>query len=152
MRRTAYLKALEEASKLPESIGELARYFKCFHNPRLETIDRIKMLARVDEKLFHGELVEVLTWKEGTELSVEDKCRCLQSACRDFLEGIGFEQWKDEVTSIRAKIPNGNPDHELGTLPFEHFYQQFRKLTNAKGNDHNTSTKQATSEEDMVNT
>lgn len=66
MRRTAYLKALEEASKLPESIPELARYFDdSQYNPQQLAITYIKTMARLDTKyLFSSELIEILNWEK----------------------------------------------------------------------------------------
>ncbi len=66
MRKSAYLKALEEASKLPESIQELARYFGDCYSPRLQAISYIKKLARLDvEGLFDGEAEQILSWGPG---------------------------------------------------------------------------------------
>lgn len=71
MRRAAYIKALEEASKLPDNIPELLRYFSREYNPRLNAIQHIKNLARKDtELLFDSECADILTW--GDKKDAED--------------------------------------------------------------------------------
>jgi len=65
MRRSAYIKALEQATTLPTEIPELARYFGDRYNPRLEAIARIKKAARLDvEGLFDTEAVEIMLWEQ----------------------------------------------------------------------------------------
>jgi hypothetical protein len=64
MRRTAYLKALDEANNLPDKIPELLRYFSREYSPRMCAITYIKELARKDtELLFDSECLEVLQWE-----------------------------------------------------------------------------------------
>jgi hypothetical protein len=71
MRRAAYIKALEEASKLPNEIPELLRYFSLEYSPRLNALQHIKNLARKDtELLFDSECADVLTW--GDKKNAED--------------------------------------------------------------------------------
>lgn len=66
MRRTAYLKALEQASKLPDHIPELLRYFGREYSPKQNAIQHIMNLARLDKDLlFDSECLEVLQWKES---------------------------------------------------------------------------------------
>jgi undecaprenyl pyrophosphate synthase len=61
MRRTAYLKAVEEARKLPNEVSELKRYFCIPHSPRQEALTLIKKLAREDtERLFDCEMIDVI--------------------------------------------------------------------------------------------
>jgi hypothetical protein len=65
MRRSAYLKALKQASQLPTEIPEFRRYFHNSYNPRLEAIAHIKKAARLDvDGLSDSEAVDVMTWKE----------------------------------------------------------------------------------------
>lgn len=64
MRRSAYIKALEQTILLPESIPELERYFRQYYNPRAEAINLIKTLARQDVKLLGDvDCAEILQWK-----------------------------------------------------------------------------------------
>jgi hypothetical protein len=62
MRRSAYIKSLEQACALPETIPELVNYFKNHYNPRLCALNEIKRAARVDVDLFDGELIDILEW------------------------------------------------------------------------------------------
>lgn len=63
MRRSAYIKALEEASKLPEETVALKGYIDDSHNPRGNAIHAIMWHARKDPGLFHNEVAEILNWK-----------------------------------------------------------------------------------------
>lgn len=65
MRRAAYLKALEQASKLPTTIPEYERYFNRVYNPRLHAINHIQRIAASDNLLFVNEIADVLNWKEA---------------------------------------------------------------------------------------
>jgi len=61
VRRSAYLRAIGEAQKLPTEIPELKAYFKDGYNPRIMALIHIKEAARMDTgALFDGELIEVL--------------------------------------------------------------------------------------------
>lgn len=46
MRRSAYLKAINEAMQLPDSIPELSHYFKDGYNPRDAAVRHIVKKAR----------------------------------------------------------------------------------------------------------
>lgn len=60
MRRTAYMKAIQEAKKLPTEIPELRRYFKDCYNPQQAALAHIMKTAREDtDALFDHEFVEV---------------------------------------------------------------------------------------------
>lgn len=66
MRRTAYLKALEEAQRLPECVPELSSYFNDNYNPRREAISHIVKAARLDVgALFDGEFVDIYNRSRG---------------------------------------------------------------------------------------
>jgi hypothetical protein len=60
MRKTAYLKAINEANQLPESIIELQAYFKDGYNPKRDAVEYILEKARLDVgALFNSEFVEI---------------------------------------------------------------------------------------------
>jgi hypothetical protein len=65
MRRTAYMKSLAEAEKLPTAIESFQSYFQTpLVNPRDYAINAIKKAARLDtEALFDSELIEILQWR-----------------------------------------------------------------------------------------
>lgn len=67
MRRSAYLRVLDAASKFPNAVS--ANQSVCLNiNPKELLIDEIKMVARKDTKLHHCELAEILLWRpEGEE-------------------------------------------------------------------------------------
>lgn len=61
MRRSAYLKAVEEAKALPTEIPEMKRYFGDSYNPRQMALLHIKRKAREDtDALSDGEMMDVL--------------------------------------------------------------------------------------------
>lgn len=70
MRRSAYLRALEEAEKLPKSLSNypgLSNY-----NPREMAISAIKQQARLDiNALFNSELVSILNWEPSDAQNLE---------------------------------------------------------------------------------
>lgn len=69
MRRSAYIKALEQAAQLPDSIPELKKYFQDGYNPRLLAIQHIKQVARLDVgALSDGEATDVMKWSEGKRI------------------------------------------------------------------------------------
>lgn len=60
MRLHAYKKAVDQASKLPKSIPELARYFNSDYSPRFDATNAVLKEARKDEKLGHHEFAELV--------------------------------------------------------------------------------------------
>lgn len=60
MRFAAYLKAIEQANRLPRRIAELDRCLGDQFDPRRMSLEYIGQKARKDEKLLLGELQQVL--------------------------------------------------------------------------------------------
>ena len=60
MRRSAYIKATQQAKQLPTDIPELRAYFKDGYNPQAEALRHITKKAREDTgALFDCEFIDV---------------------------------------------------------------------------------------------
>lgn len=141
MRRTAYIKALEEASKLPDEIPELRKINggQITYSPRLLAIEAIKQDARKNELLCSIDLVEILNWPRPSDT---DLLCTLTRACNEFFREIGYMDWKTKVQAIKAVFQNGF-SHQLGTVTFATFHDAFRRVTNAKDNYDNSANNEA---------
>jgi hypothetical protein len=73
MRKSAYMKSIEQAMELPNTIPELARYFSDRHSPREAMVNYIMERARADDKLFLGELVELHNYAKKVQGSHEEQ-------------------------------------------------------------------------------
>ena len=62
MRQSAYLRAIGEASELPDYIPTMKTYFKdASHSPRMAALQAIAKKARLDvDGLFNCELIKIL--------------------------------------------------------------------------------------------
>jgi hypothetical protein len=73
MRRSAYIKAIQQAKQLPTDIPELRRYFQDGYNPRAAALRHIVKKARADsDLLFDGEFIDVYN---AAENSANDKAQ-----------------------------------------------------------------------------
>lgn len=67
MRRTAYVKTMMEAARLPREIPELKAYFGDGYDPREEALRHVVSKARKDDSLFDGEFIDVWLVRETLE-------------------------------------------------------------------------------------